>query len=123
MAGVTQEHVLETVDVVIDELGKLCDEPVPAEELERVREHSVGSLRLSLDGTGSWCHGSGGMLLANGFIESVEETIAGYQAVTANDMQRVANRVFAGNDLAAAVVGPFDRSDELTERVAGHVVS
>ena len=117
MAGVTEEHVLETVDVVFDELGKLVAEPVTDDELERVREHAVGSFRLGLDAAASWCHRAGGMLIANGFIEPVEETIAGYQAVTAAQIQRVAERFVRKDNLAAAVVGPFDQSDALRERV------
>lgn len=117
MAGVTEEHVLETVDVVFDELGKLVAEPVADDELERVREHAVGSFRLGLDAAASWCHRAGGMMIANGFIEPVEETIAGYQAVTAADIQRVAERFVREDNLAAAVVGPFDQSDALRERV------
>ena len=118
MAGVTQEHVLETVDVIIDELGKLVAEPVTDDELERVREHAIGSFRLGLDAAASWCHRAGGMLLSNGFIEPVEETIAGYESVSAADIQRVAQRILREDNLAAAVVGPFDRQDELLERVA-----
>ena len=119
MAGVTDEHVLETVDVVIEELGKLVAEPVSEEEIERVREHAIGSFRLGLDAAASWCHRAGGMLLSNGFIEPVEETIAGYESVTAADIQRAARRVIREDNLAAAVVGPFDQADELRERVSG----
>ncbi|MXX31302.1 MAG: insulinase family protein [Chloroflexi bacterium] len=117
MAGVTADHVLETVDVALDELRKLTSEPVEEEELERVREHAVGSFRLGLDAAASWCHRAGGMLLANGFIEPVEETIAGYESVTTADIQRVARRVIREGNLAAAVVGPFDQADDLRERV------
>ncbi len=117
MAGVTDEHVLETVDVVFDELSKLVAEPVTDEEIERVREHAIGSFRLGLDAAASWCHRAGGMLLSNGFIEPVEETIAGYQSVTAADIQRVAQRILREDNLAAAVVGPFDQRDALLERV------
>ena len=119
MAGVTEEHVLETVDVVIDELGKLVAEPVTDDEIERVREHAIGSFRLGLDAAASWCHRAGGMLLSNGFIEPVEETIAGYESVSAADIQRVAQRILREGNLAAAVVGPFDQRDELLERVNG----
>ncbi|MCY3567939.1 MAG: pitrilysin family protein [Chloroflexi bacterium] len=119
MAGVTAEHVLETVDVALDELCKLTTEAVEADELERVREHVVGSFRLGLDAAASWCHRAGGMLLSNGFIEPVEETIAGYEAVTAAAIQRVAQRVVREGNLAGAVVGPFDRQDELLERIDG----
>ena len=117
MAGVTDEHVLETIDVVIDELGKLVAEAVSGDELERVREHAIGSFRLGLDAAASWSHRAGGMLISNGFIEPVEETIAAYQSVTTADIQRVAQRILRAGNLAAAVVGPFDQQDDLLERI------
>ena len=119
MAGVTADHVLETVEVVIDELHKISAEAVSDEELDRVRQHTVGSFRLSLDAAASWCHRAGGMLIANGTIEPVDETIAGYEAVTAADIQRAAQRIVREGNLAAAVVGPFEDVDGLRERVVG----
>ncbi len=119
MAGVTAEHVLETVDVVMDELGKLAADRVGDDELKRVREHVIGSFRLGLDAAASWCHRAGGMLLSNGFIEPVEETIAGYEQVSAADIQRVAQRFIREDNLTAAVVGPFDDLEALRERVSG----
>ena len=118
-AGVTAEHVLETVTVILEQLELLRTEPVGDEELERSREHLSGSFRLSLDTAASWCHRAGGMLASNGFIESVDETIAGYEAVTAADIQRVAERIVREGNLVAAVVGPFDEGDELHRRVLG----
>ncbi len=118
MAGVTAEHILETVDVALEELQRMAAKPVAAEELERVREHAIGSFRLGLDAAASWCHRAGGMLLANGTIEQVEETIAGYESVTAAEIQRVAQRIVREDNLAAAVVGPFSQQDALRERVA-----
>ncbi len=119
MAGVTAEHVLETVDVVIEELQKISAEPVADEELDRVREYALGSFRLSLDAAASWCHRTGGMLISNGTIEPVEETIAGYESVTAADIQRAARRIVREGNLAAAVVGPFQDLNGLRERVVG----
>ncbi len=119
MAGVTAERVLETVDVILDQLQQLVRDPVDDDELERVREHALGSFRLRLDSAASWCHRSGGMLLANGYIEPVEETIAGLEAVTPSDIQRVARRIMGRGNLASAVVGAFDQLDALRERTLG----
>ena len=118
-AGVTAENVIETVEVILNELRRLVHEPVPDEELARAREHAVGSFRLSLDAAASWCHRAGGMLISNGFIESVDEVIAGYESVTARDIERVAARIVREGNLAAAVVGPFEAEAELRERIAG----
>ena len=105
--------------MILAELERLVREPVGDEELDRGREHAVGSFRLSLDAASSWCHRAGGMLIANGFIESVDEVIAGYEAVEAADIQRVASCVVREGNLAAAVVGPFEGEAELRVIVAG----
>ena len=117
-AGVNAEDVLETVEVILRELERLIREPVSDEELARAREHAIGSFRLSLDSAAAWCHRAGGMLIANGFIESVEEVIGGYEAVSAGGIQRTAARIIRRGNLAAAVVGPFDAEAELRERAA-----
>lgn len=117
-AGVTAEHVIETVQVILAELERLVREPVGDDELARAREHAVGSFRLSLDAASSWCHRAGGMLIANGFIETVDEVIAGYEMVNAADIQRAAARIVREGNLAAAVVGPFEGEAELRELVA-----
>ena len=117
-AGVTAEHVIETVQVILAELERLVREPVGDDELARAREHAVGSFRLSLDAASSWCHRAGGMLIANGFIETVDEVIAGYEMVDAADIQRAAARIVREGNLAAAVVGPFEGEAELRELVA-----
>ena len=117
-AGVSAKDVLEAVEVILGELRRLVEEPVGEDELERAREHAIGSFRLSLETSAAWCHRAGGELLANGNIESVDEVIAGYQSVTPEDIQRVARRCITPGNLAACVVGPFARGDELRELIA-----
>jgi predicted Zn-dependent peptidase len=52
-------------------------------------------------------------LLLDGEIEPPEVTIAGLRAVTAADVQRVAQRVFGGRRYSLAVVGPSANADRL----------
>lgn len=113
-AGVAAGDVLPTVEVILEQLRRLVEEPVAEDELARAREHAIGSFRLSLETSAAWCHRAGGELLAKGIIEPVEEVIAGYEAVAVEDVQRVARRCIAPGNLAACVVGPF--SDEAALR-------
>ena len=116
-AGVNADDLLAALDVALEQLLRIRDEAVADEELERAREHAIGSFRLSLDTAGSWCHRAGGQLLANGFIEPADEIVAGLQAVDAADIQRVAARFIQPGNLALAVVGPFDDETALRERM------
>ena len=61
----------------------------------------------------------GEQLLQDGTIETVEETVAGLRAVTAMDIQRVAQRVIGPRQFSLAVVGPSANEDQLAAILAG----
>ena len=117
-AGVTKENVVETAKVVLDELRRLTAELVDEVELTKAREHAVGSFRLSLETASAYCHRAGGELLGNGRIEPLEDVLKGYAAVTAEDVRRVAQRFVRMDNVAMAVVGPFDDADALRDLLA-----
>ncbi len=112
-AGVTSEHVEEATEVILAELDKLVDEAVPSKELEKGREHAIGSFRLSLETASSWAHRTGESLLSEGEIKSPDEVVAGFEAVSADDVQRVAQRFIRRDNVAISVVGPYENADPL----------
>ena len=52
-AGCATDKVGEVVDLTLAELRDLRDTPVPADELQRAKDHLKGSLMLSLESTSS----------------------------------------------------------------------
>ncbi len=52
-AGCANSAVGELIDVVIGELQRMKDEPLPESELRRAKDHLKGSLMLNLEGTSS----------------------------------------------------------------------
>ncbi len=117
-AGVTTENVNETVEVVLAELEKLRDAPVPHDELEKAREHAIGSFRLSLETASAWTHRTAEALLSENEIRSAEETVTEYRAITAEDVQRVAQRFIRRDNVAISVVGPYDDANAIKEMVS-----
>ena len=116
-AGVTAENLVETIEVTLSELDRLTQDLVPPDELEKAREHAIGSFRLSLETAQSHAHRTGAMLLSEGRIRTVDEHIAGLAAVTADDVRRVAQRVVRPGNLAVSVVGPYDDEAKLADLV------
>ncbi|MCA9850017.1 MAG: insulinase family protein, partial [Dehalococcoidia bacterium] len=94
-AGVTREHQEEALEVIVAELHRLVDEPMGDEELNRTKDYAAGSFRLSLETPMSFAQRWGSQLLHDGELESADATVAGLRAVTAEDVQRVAARLFA----------------------------
>jgi predicted Zn-dependent peptidase len=61
---------------------------------------------------------AGEHLLMRGEIEPIEDAVAGVEAVTAGDIQRLAKRLIRGDNMAMAVVGPGASEPELSELLA-----
>jgi predicted Zn-dependent peptidase len=107
-AGVDLKRAEEAVEVIATEFKKLADEPVPTEELEKARALAKGRFVLQTESPN-------GLLLfglrrevLEGKAAEPEEILAGLDAVTIEDVQRVAQDVIGGSGLRAAVIGPFD---------------
>lgn len=117
-AGVNREQLSETISVCIDELMKLTHERVAEDELRKARDHAAGRFRLSLETAHSIAQRNGELLLTRGEIEPIESAVAQMQAVTADDILRVARRLFEGKGLHASVVGPKIDEDEVAKALA-----
>jgi predicted Zn-dependent peptidase len=117
-AGVSPENVTETIEVIKQELWKLADEAVPVEELTKARDYTIGSFRLSLETSGALGQRAGEQLLMMGEIEPVEEAVAKLEAVTPDEVQRVAQRFFRKDNLALSLVGPDADEAKLAEALA-----
>jgi predicted Zn-dependent peptidase len=105
-AGVNREQLAETIRVCIDETMRMATERVPEEELRKAKDHAIGRFRLSLETAHSIGQRNGELLITKGEIEPIESAVAQMEAVTADDVQRVAQRLLDPAKLHCAVVGP-----------------
>ncbi len=112
-AGVTSKNVLETTEVILQELDRLKYETLQLEELKKATEHASGSFRLSLDTASAQCFRIGESLLMDGRILSIDEIIQNINSVTPDDIKRVAQRFVNLNNIAIAVVGPYKNAPRL----------
>ncbi len=117
-AGVTAEKVAETTQVIKAELMKLVDEPVGEEELTKARDYTTGTFRLSLESPMSLAQRTGELLLMLGEIEPIDDIVARLSAVTAEDVQRIAKRLFRDDNFSMSLVGPGADESVLAKALA-----
>jgi predicted Zn-dependent peptidase len=103
-AGTSLDSVDQVVRLVVEELRRMKGDPLPAEELRRAKDHLKGSLMLSLENTGSRMSHLARQEIYFGRRFSLDEILGGIEAVTADDVQRVANETFK-SDLSLSVLG------------------
>ncbi len=117
-AGVDVARVDEAITTILGELEGIAAEPVPADELEKARGYSKGRFVLRLESPqGTIQYGLRREVL-EGEIEEPEELLRQIDAVTAEDVQRVARDLLEGKRLYLAVVGPFDDPDRFEKLIA-----
>jgi predicted Zn-dependent peptidase len=114
-AGVTRAQQEEALQVIVEQLHRIADERVGEDELRRAIDYAAGSFRLSFETPMSYGQRFGEQLLQDGEIEPIDETVARLRAVTADDVQRVAQRVIGQGEYSLAVVGPSATADRLDE--------
>jgi predicted Zn-dependent peptidase len=104
-AGCSNEAVSEVVDLIIEELRGVKNEPVPHAELQRAKDHLKGSLMLSLENTASRMSHLARQEIYFDRQFGLDETLSGIERVTAEDVQRVAAELFQNRSVATTVLG------------------
>jgi predicted Zn-dependent peptidase len=106
--GVDIARIDEAVETIAREFGRIAAEPVSEDELTKARNFSKGRLVLSLeDPRGTIIYGLRSEVL-EGRAREPEEVLAGFDAVTVDDVQRVAQDIIRQDRVNLAVIGPFD---------------
>jgi predicted Zn-dependent peptidase len=110
-AGVDIARADEAVETIAHEFRRIAEEPVPAEELEKARALAKGRFVLRLENPqGMTMFGLSREVLEGEAVEP-DEILAGLDAVTTEDLQRVAQDVIASNGINLALIGPFEDAE------------
>jgi predicted Zn-dependent peptidase len=107
-AGVDLNRAEEAVEVIATEFRKLADEVVPAQELEKARALAKGRFVLQTESPNGLIMFGLRREVLEGRAAEPEDVLAGLDAVTAEDVQRVAQDVIGSQGMRCAVIGPFD---------------
>jgi predicted Zn-dependent peptidase len=107
-AAASTEQLAETVAATMEELNKIKSELVEEEELERNKDQLKASLMLNLESTSSRMSSLAQQEMTLGRFISPDEIITNVDAVTAQDVRRVANEIFKPEELAVTVLGDLD---------------
>ncbi len=104
--GVNTTKVAESLEAIRDELKRLQDEPVGAEELRKAQRYLQGAFALKSDdpiSLAQW-YGTDHLL---GMKETFEEASELVGQVTSSQIQELAQEIFKPEYLTLAVIGPY----------------
>ena len=104
-AGVPMKRLPEALTAILVELRSLKEKPVSSEELARVKEYLTGNLFLTLESSDSVAEFFGYQEILRKPVRGAEAAAAEVRAVTAEDVHRVAQRIFVDKHLNLALIG------------------
>jgi predicted Zn-dependent peptidase len=107
-AGTSIESARKVVHAVTGEFRQLKQEPVGEEELRRAKDHLKGSLMLSLESTGSRMSNLARQEMYFGRFFTLDELVESIEAVTAEDIQRIARTFFDARQIGLTVLGNLE---------------
>ncbi len=107
-AGTSTEQLGETLEATMEELRAIKEGSVSEEELECNKDQLKASLMLNLESTSSRMSSLAQQEMSFGRFISPGELISHVDAVTSQDLQRVANSIFRPEAMAVTVLGDLD---------------
>jgi predicted Zn-dependent peptidase len=107
-AGTSLDSINEVVRLTLEEFRRIKGERLPEDELRRSKDHLKGSLMLSLENTGSRMSHLARQEIYFQRRFSLDEIIGGIEAVTGDDVARIASAIFAGG-LGVSILGNLGR--------------
>jgi predicted Zn-dependent peptidase len=107
-ASTSPKNAREVVTLIRAEISKLVEHGVSDDELSRAKEHIKGTLLLSLESTSTRMVRLGRTELNLGRAVPAAEVTARIDAVTKEEVEAQARRIFAPERLALTVLGPVD---------------
>jgi predicted Zn-dependent peptidase len=114
-AGVDIERIDDAVETVAAELRKIAAEAVPDEELRKAKSFAKGRFALQIESPHGLIMFGLRREVLEGQAPEPDEVIAGVEAVTAEDVQRVAHDLIADDALRLAVIGPFEDAERFEQ--------
>lgn len=101
--GCDKTNLEKCLKVVDKEIAKLQDEPLSERRLKAAKKQLLGQLAISGDNGETQCLSMGKGLMAYGKVSSGKENRSLVEAITAEDVQRMAQTIFAKDRLSRLI--------------------
>jgi predicted Zn-dependent peptidase len=104
--GTREDNLGLACEIIATELRRIGEEPLPADELRRAKDHLKGRLVLGMESSGTRMNRIGRAVLTGTELLTVDEIVERVEAVTAEDVQALAREHWAPGAMSVAAIGP-----------------
>lgn len=106
-AGIGNDKCEKAVGLIMEEIRKIKTEEISEEEIALAKNHIRGRIAISLESSSTLASFIASQELLTGKILTPQDKFDKINAVTSEDLKRVAENVFMDNRMNLAIIGPF----------------
>ena len=107
-AGVDLTRVDLAIEGILQEYKRITEEIVGESELKKAKEFMKGKIILRLEDSEEYAHMMGKQALLYSNVRGIDDVLKRIDAVSAEDIRRVAKQLFSEEKLKLALIGPFE---------------
>ena len=107
-AGLEPNNLNKAINVITKETMKLVEKDVTKRELADAKTHIRGALTLGMEDSSAIANWYAKGALFHDTLHAPEEKLAKIDAVTIEDVRKVAKQIFKSNQMRVAIVGKVD---------------
>jgi len=111
-AGIDHKNLEKAVKLILKEYKEMKDKKITAKELKKAKDYLKGATLLSLDSSDNQASFYTAQELLEGKILTPEEKFEKIDAVSIEDIQKIAEDIFQPEKLNLAVIGPFEEKKQ-----------
>jgi predicted Zn-dependent peptidase len=105
-AGIEHAKLEKTITTILGEFKKIKKQKVSAAELAKAKSYLKGTMALRLETSDEIANSAATAMINMNRVRPLEEIIKGIDAVSADDIQRVARDILQTSKLNLAIIGP-----------------
>jgi len=106
-AGVDNKKIERAIKSILKEYKKIAQQKISPAELKKAKNYTKGTALIGMESSDAQASFYAGQEILTNEILTLEEKFAKIEAVTVNDIQRVARDIFRPEKLNLALIGPF----------------
>ena len=106
-AGLNNDKVEKAIQIILKNYKLIKDKKIDQQEIRKAKDYIKGKAILSMESSDEQAYFYADQELLENKILTLDEIFAKIEAVTANDIQRVAKDIFKPEKLNLALIGPF----------------
>lgn len=110
--GVSNVRAEEAIKEILEEVKKITIEAVSPEELRKAKDFKIGNLFLGLETSDAYANFYGHQEISHEEVLDPEEVVKRIEAVTAEEIQSVAQDIFQVSKLNLSLVGPHKDTEK-----------